>query len=487
MLGIVRRSSEIESEKRHDIPSMHAARRRIVTLPDSPAGVKDQSAARRAAAPFAPRRRLTAANGRARLRDMDLHDTIRLLGDRALAASRRLAGLAGRRKNAILEAMAQEIAARRPALQEANRQDVADARAAGLAAAIVDRLTLTDGRLDAMIKGIREVATLPDPVGKRLSKRVRADGLAIEKRRVPIGVVAIIYESRPNVTADAAVLCIKSGNAVILRGGKEALRSNLAVAAALEAGGRKAGLPEHAVQIVATTDRDAVRELVQMDDRVDVVIPRGGESLIRAVVEQSRVPVLKHYKGVCHVYVDAAADLDQALTIAENAKCQRPGTCNAAETLLVHADVAPVFLPRFAEAAARCRLEVRGDEASRRLVPGWKAATEEDWSAEYLDLILAVRVVKNLRAAIDHINKYGSRHSDAIVTADERSARKFLKEVDSAAVFVNASTRLHDGYEFGLGAEMGISTDKLHARGPMGLEELTTYKYLVRGSGHLRK
>ena len=417
---------------------------------------------------------------------MSLHSEIRLLGDQALAASRRMVSLSTRRKNAILEAMAQEIDARRAVIQDANGQDVAEARAAGLSAALVDRLTLTDVRIDAMIKGIREVVALPDPVGKRLAKRVRPNGMVIEKRRVPIGVVAIIYESRPNVTADAAVLCIKSGNAVILRGGKEAFRSNQAIAAALAEGGQRAGLPRHAVQLVATIDREAVRELVQMDDRVDVVIPRGGESLIRAVVEQARVPVLKHYKGVCHVFVDAAADLDMALQIIENAKCQRPGTCNAAETLLVHADVAAAFLPRFAELCARRKVEVRADEASRVIVPSFAAAADEDWYAEYLDLILAVRVVKDLRAAIDHVNKYGSRHSDAIVTQDERSANKFLKEVDSAAVFVNASTRLHDGYEFGLGAEMGISTDKLHARGPMGLEELTTYKYLVRGTGQLR-
>jgi glutamate-5-semialdehyde dehydrogenase len=417
---------------------------------------------------------------------MDLHTDIRLLGDQALVASRRMVNLTTRRKNAILEAMAQELDARREAIRSANAQDVAEGRGTGLSAALLDRLTLTDSRIDAMIQGIREVAALPDPVGKRLLKRLRPNGLLIEKRRVPIGVVAIIYESRPNVTADAAVLCVKTGNAVILRGGKEALHSNLAIAAALAEGGAKAGLPKHAVQLVPTIDRDAVRELVQMDDRVDVVIPRGGESLIRAVVEQSRVPVLKHYKGVCHVYVDAAADLDMALKIVENAKCQRPGTCNAAETLLVHADVAAAFLPRLAVMAASRKLEIRADATARKIVPAFGVATEADWQAEYLDLILAVAVVKDLRAAISHINAYGSRHSDAIVTTDTRAAKRFLKEVDAAAVFVNASTRLHDGFEFGMGAEMGISTDKLHARGPMGLEELTTYKYLVHGDGQIR-
>jgi glutamate-5-semialdehyde dehydrogenase len=420
------------------------------------------------------------------MNDPDLSALVRELGDQALAASRRLAILTGRRKNAILEAMAQELDARRGAIREANAADVADSRAAGLSAALLDRLTLTDARFDAMVRGVREVAALPDPVGKRLLKRVRPNGMVIEKRRVPLGVVAIIYEARPNVTADAAVLCVKAGNAVILRGGKEALRSNLAIAAALAEGGARAGLPAHAVQLVPSTDRDAVRELVQMDNRVDVAIPRGGESLIRAVVEQARVPVLKHYRGVCHVYVDAAADLALALRIVENAKCQRPATCNAAETLLVHAAVAAAFLPRLAEMAGRCRLEIRADAAARALAPSFRAATEADWDAEYLDLILAVRVVPSLRAAIDHINTHGSRHSDAIVTRDPRVARRFLREVDAAAVFVNASTRLHDGFEFGMGAEMGISTDKLHARGPMGLEELTTYKYLVRGDGQLR-
>jgi glutamate-5-semialdehyde dehydrogenase len=436
---------------------------------------------------------------------MSLHSDIRQIGDQALAASRRMVNLTTAHKNAILEAMAEELDACRTTILKANEQDVANAKItegtthhivgenpfldiadAGLSASMVDRLTLTDARLDAMIKGIREVAALPDPVGKRLSKKVRPNGMVIEKRRVPIGVIAIIYESRPNVTADAAVLCIKTSNAVILRGGKEALRSNLAIAAALAEGGQKAGLPKHAVQILDTIDRDAVRELVQMDDRVDVVIPRGGESLIRAVVEQSRVPVLKHYKGICHIFVDAGADVEMAVQIIENAKCQRPGTCNALEKVLVHADVAGKFLPLFDAMCKRRKVEVRADDAARKIVSSFKTAIEEDWHAEYLDLILAVRIVKNVRDAIAHINQYGSHHSDGIITSDERRAKKFLKEVDSAAVFVNASTRLHDGYEFGMGAEMGISTDKLHARGPMGLEELTTYKYLVRGSGQLR-
>lgn len=417
---------------------------------------------------------------------MTLHDTLRKIGDQALAASRKMVNLSTARKNAILNAMADAVDQQRGLIKEANAQDLALARTAGLSAAMLDRLTLTDARIDAMVKGIREVALLPDPVGKKIWKRARPNGLMIEKRRVPLGVIAIIYESRPNVTADAAVLCIKTSNAVILRGGKEAIHSNLAIAKALQDGGLSAGLPKAALQLIETTDREAVRELVQLDDRVDVVIPRGGESLIRAVVENARVPVLKHYKGVCHVFVDAAADLDKALAIVENAKCQRPGVCNAMETLLVHQDVAAAFLPRLGEMAARRHLELRGCSATRALLPACAAATEADWSTEYLDLILSVRVVKDLKSAISHINTYGSHHSDAIVTADSRSAKKFLKEVDSAAVYVNASTRFTDGGEFGMGAEMGISTDKLHARGPMGLEELTTYKYIVSGNGQIR-
>ena len=417
---------------------------------------------------------------------MNIQDSIRKLGDQALAASRRMVRLSTRKKNAILLAMADAVDRQRDVIQAANAQDIAAARAGGLSGAMIDRLTLNDTRIDAMAAGIREVAALADPVGKKLWKRTRPNGLVIEKRRVPLGVIVIIYESRPNVTADAAVLCLKTANAVILRGGKEAFHSNLAIVRALQEGGAAAGMPRHAVQLVETTDREAVRELVQMDDRVDVVIPRGGESLIRAVVDQARVPVLKHYKGVCHVFVDADADFDQALAIVENAKCQRPGVCNALETLLVHAQAAAAFLPKLAAMAARRAVTLRGCEATRACIPGCEPAGEEDWHAEYLDLILAVRVVRDVQAAIRHINTYGSHHSDAIITRDTRHAKLFLKEVDSAAVYVNASTRFTDGGEFGMGAEMGISTDKLHARGPMGLEELTTYKYVVTGSGQIR-
>jgi len=417
---------------------------------------------------------------------MTLHDTIRLIGDQALAASRQMVNLSAKKKNAILSTMADALDQQRDLIKEANAQDLAQAKTSGLSAAMTDRLMLTDARIDGMIKGIRDVALLPDPVGRKIWKRTRPNGLLIEKKRVPLGVVAIIFESRPNVTSDAAVLCIKTSNAVILRGGKEAIHSNLAIARALQEGGVSAGLPKHALQIIETTDREAVRELVQLNDRVDVVIPRGGESLIRAVVENARVPVLKHYKGVCHVFVDATADLKKAIAIVENAKCQRPGVCNAMETLLVHQNVAPAFLPMLGELASRRKVELRGCKATRAILPDCKAATQDDWGTEYLDLILSVRVVKNLKAAIDHINTFGSHHSDAIVTADPRSAKKFLKEVDSAAVYVNASTRFTDGGEFGMGAEMGISTDKLHARGPMGLEELTSYKYFVTGNGQIR-
>jgi glutamate-5-semialdehyde dehydrogenase len=417
---------------------------------------------------------------------MSLHDEMIEMGDRAVVASRALAQLSARRKNAILEAMATELESRRATLKEANALDMEAGRAAGLSGALLDRLLLSDARIDSMIKGIRAVVALKDPVGQKISKWVRPNGLEIIKVRVPIGVIAIIYEARPNVTADAAVLCIKTSNAVILRGGKEARHSNQAVADALQAGGAKKGLPAHTVQLVGTTDREAIRELVQMEGRVDLAIPRGGEGLIRAVTDNARIPVIKHYKGVCHVYVHAAADRDMALRIIENAKCQRPGVCNAIEKVLVDASIADEFLPALARLMAERKVELRGDDAARAIVASMKVATEEDWTAEYLDLILTVKVVPGLQAAIDHINRYGSRHSDTIVTGDELAGKEFCQQVDSATVYVNASTRFTDGAEFGLGAEIGISTDKLHARGPMGLEELTTYKYVIHGTGQIR-
>ena len=417
---------------------------------------------------------------------MNLHEQMLDMGDRAVRAARELAKLSARRKNSILEAMAAELDARRDALKAANAEDMAAGRQAGLSAALLDRLLLTDARLDSMIKGLRSVVALKDPVGAKISRWIRPNGLVIQKVRVPIGVIAILYEARPNVTADAASLCFKTSNAVILRGGKEAQRSNAAIAAAMQEGGVKKGLPADAIQLVATTDRDAVRELVQLEGRVDLVIPRGGEGLIRAVVEQARVPVIKHYKGVCHVYVDESADADMALSIIENAKCQRPGVCNAIEKVLVHEKIAAAFLPRMAERLRARGVELRGDAAARALVPDLKEAVESDWSAEYLDLILAVRVVPDTAAAAAHINTYGSHHSDAIIASQEAAQKLFTQEVDSATVYVNASTRFTDGAEFGMGAEIGISTDKLHARGPMGLEELTTYKYIIQGSGQVR-
>ncbi len=417
---------------------------------------------------------------------MSLHDDMVAIGQRALAASRELVPLKPRKKNSILLAMADELDARRETIQAANAIDIEEGRNAGLSNAMLDRLLLTDARIDGMIKGIQAVASLKDPIGSKISRWIRPNGLEIIKQRVPIGVIGIIYESRPNVTADSAALCFKTSNAVILRGGKEAVNSNAAIADALIEGGRKKGLPEYAIQLIRTTDRDAVRELVQLDGTVDLVIPRGGEALIRAVTEMAHVPVIKHYKGVCNLYVDEEASMDMALGITVNAKCQRPGVCNAIETLLVHEAIAPEFLPRVGALLEENEVELRGDEAARSLVPGMKEATEADWYEEYLDLILAVRVVGSVEEAIDHINTYGSRHSDAIVTESEAAQQAFLRDVDSSTVYVNASTRFTDGGEFGMGAEIGISTDKLHARGPMALEELTTYKYLVHGKGQIR-
>ncbi|MFC1498577.1 glutamate-5-semialdehyde dehydrogenase [Verrucomicrobiota bacterium] len=417
---------------------------------------------------------------------MTLHDDITTMGDLAVAASRELLLLNSRKKHAILQSIADELEEQKNVLKTANEKDIAEGDAAGLSQAMLDRLLLTDGRIDSMIRGIRAVATLKDPIGTKISRWIRPNGLEIIKKRVPIGVIGIIYESRPNVTADTAALCFKTSNAVILRGGKEAINSNRAIANALIAGGEKKGMPANAIQLVQTIDRDAVRELVQLEGRIDLIIPRGGEALIKAVTEQARIPVIKHYKGICHTYVDESADLDMTLAIAENAKCQRPGVCNAMETILVHEKVAKEFLPKLAERLGKLGVEFRGDTAARAIVPEMKEAVEDDWYAEYLDLILAVRTVNSLKEAIDHINKYGSKHSDAIITEDENARKTFTNEVDSATVYINASTRFTDGGEFGMGAEIGISTDKLHARGPMGLEELTTYKYIIYGKGQIR-
>ena len=417
---------------------------------------------------------------------MTLHAAMIDMGDKAVAAARQLATLGTRRKNLILEAMAEALDARRDQIKEANARDMAAGRAAGLSDAMLDRLLLTDKRMDAMINGVRALIGLKDPVGQKISRWVRPNGLVIQKVRVPIGVIGIIFESRPNVTVDAAALCFKTSNAVILRGGKEALESNKALVDALQAGGTRKGLPPHSIQLIATTEHEAVRELVQLEGRVDLVIPRGGEKLIRAVTEQAYVPVIKHYKGVCHAFVDATADQAKALDVVENSKCSRPGVCNALEKVLVHEQIAAEFLPKLAARLADKRVELRGDDAARAIVPAMKPATAADWDEEYLDLILTVGVVPSLDAAIAWINRHGSHHSDVILAEDEKAQEKFLDEVDSACVYANASTRFTDGGEFGMGAEIGISTDKLHARGPMALEELTTYKYVVQGNGQIR-
>lgn len=418
----------------------------------------------------------------------ELSEILETLGRQARTAAHKLATLSATRKNAILHAMADGLEENQERILEANARDTGAGKERGIPAALLDRLRLDAKRLAAMARGIREVAMLPDPVGEVLAEWQRPNGLHIKKVRVPIGVIGIIYESRPNVTSDASVLCLKSGNAVVLRGGSEAFHSNQAIAATLQKAGQRAGLPPHSLQLVPTTDRDAVDALCKLDRYLDLLIPRGGHALIERVVSQARVPVIKHYNGICHVYVDAAADVEMAIKVTLNAKCQRPGVCNAAETLLVHRAIAPVFLPRCAAALREAGVELRGCPATLELL-GEAAlpATEEDWRTEYLDLILSIKIVDSLDDAIAHINEYGSHHSDAIITADAQAARRFETEVDSAAIFHNASTRFCDGGEFGFGAEIGISTDKLHARGPMALPELTTYKYIVTGNGHVRE
>ena len=415
---------------------------------------------------------------------MDPREHVRSLGRQARAASRALARASTEQKNRALHAIAGEIRSDEEAILEANHADVAGAK--GNDAAFLDRLTLTPKLVEQMARGVEEVAKLADPVGE-ISERVkRPTGIEVARMRVPLGVIAIIYESRPNVTADAAALCLKSGNAAILRGGSEVLASNRAIAACIRAGVKRAGLPETAIQLVDTTDRAAVGELITLREYVDIVVPRGGKELIERLARESRIPMIKHLDGICHVYVDDSADPDMAVKIADNAKTQRYGVCNAMETLLVSEKIAPKVLPRLAKIYADKGVELRGDEEARKLVPAMKPATEQDWYTEYLGPILAVRVVKDLDAAMSHIAKYGSQHTDAIVTEDEARAKRFLREVDSSSVLVNASTRFADGFEYGLGAEIGISTDKLHARGPVGLEGLTSQKFVVFGSGQVR-
>lgn len=418
---------------------------------------------------------------------MTLKEQINEIGQKARLASRHLAALSASQKNDILLGMADELVAQTPALLSENAADVSEAEARGLNKAAIDRLRLTPARITGIADGIRQVAALDDPVGRLLEEWTRPNGLRIKKVRTPIGVIGIIYESRPNVTSDAAVLCIKTGNAVVLRGGSESLRSNLAIAKALQAGGAAKGLPKNSIQLIPTRDREAVQLMAEMDKYIDLIIPRGGHALIEAVVSHARMPVIKHYNGVCHIFVDKAADLDMALSVTINAKCQRPGVCNALETLLVHREVAREFLRKAGPVLIEKGVELRADPSAVAILNGSSVpATEEDWSTEYLDLILSVRVVDDLEQAIQHIEHYGSHHSDAIITTDSATAERFLNEVDSATVYWNASTRFTDGGEFGFGAEIGISTDKLHARGPMGLDELTTYKYLILGDGQIR-
>ncbi|MFN2426414.1 MAG: glutamate-5-semialdehyde dehydrogenase [Candidatus Binatia bacterium] len=405
---------------------------------------------------------------------------------RARQAARALARCGDDARSAALSKIAALLRAQAARIAGENAADLAAGSEAGLTAAMLDRLALTPDRIEAMARGVEAVAALPDPLAKPIDAWTTARGLEIEQVRIPIGVVGVIYESRPNVTADVAALCLKSGNAVILKGGKEAIRSNAAIADVIALGVAEAGLPADCVQLIRSTDRRATEAMLRRDDTIDVIVPRGGPGLVRAIAQHSRVPVIRHYEGICHTYVDADADLAMAGDIAFNAKVQRPGVCNAMETMLVHESVAREFLNQIAPRLTQAGVELRGCERTCAIVAGAVAATDDDWRTEYLDLILSIRIVDSVDEAIDFINDHGSGHSDSIVTRSKEAARLFLADVDSAAVYENASTRFTDGFEFGFGAEVGISTNRLHARGPMGLRELTTYKYVVRGEGHVR-
>ena len=417
---------------------------------------------------------------------MTIAETIKNLAVEAKKAARQVASLSTTGKNRVLLTMAEALVANKAMIQAENEKDLAAGRAKGLSAAMLDRLALTDKTIDSMVAGLKEVAALPDPVGEVSEMVQRPSGITVGRMRVPLGVIAMIYESRPNVTVDAAALCLKAGNAVVLRGGSEAIHSNLALAKVLQEVLTTEGVSPAAVQVIPITDREAITAILQLEEQIDLVIPRGGEGLIRLVSENSRIPVLKHYKGVCHVFVDASADFAMAINIVMNGKTQRPGVCNALETLLVHEKAAPAFLPMICEKLAVAKVEVRGCERTRAIVPTVTPALPTDWGMEFLDLILAVKVVDDLDAAMDHIVRYGSLHTEAIVTNDYAHSQRFLREVDASAVMVNASTRFNDGGQFGLGAEIGISTTKLHAYGPMGLKELTTRKFIVYGSGQVR-
>ncbi len=417
----------------------------------------------------------------------DIKTYMESVGRAARAASRLMAKAETAAKNQALSAMAAAIKRDEQKLLAANAQDVADAKAKGLDAAMIDRLTLTEKGVAGMAEGLLQVAALADPIGEISDLNYRPSGIQVGRMRVPLGVIGIIYEARPNVTADAAGLCLKAGNAAILRGGSEAFNCNQAIAACVKEGLKAAGLPETAVQVIETTDRAAVGELITMKEFVDVIVPRGGKGLIERIANEARVPVIKHLDGVCHVYIDAGADLDKAIRIADNAKTQRYGTCNTMETLLVHADIAKKVLPALCQIYRDKGVELRGDVSARAIVAYIQEATEEDWYTEYLAPILSVRIVSGLDQAIEHIAVYGSQHTDSIITEDYTRARRFLREVDSSSVMVNASTRFADGFEYGLGAEIGISTDKIHVRGPVGLEGLTSQKFIVLGDGQIRQ
>ena len=416
--------------------------------------------------------------------------TIRTLAEKARAASLKIATLETAIKDTALKRLAELLSEHKDKILEANAKDLSEGEANGLSQALIDRLRFTPERIEAMAEGVRQVISLPDPVGETIEESIRPNGLRLVKRRVPIGVIGIIYESRPNVTVDCAVLCLKSGNACILRGGKEAFHSNTVLASIIQEALSESGIPEEAVQLIPTTNREALNVLLTLDDLVHCIIPRGGEGLIRFVAENSRIPVIKHYKGICNLYVDKDADLDLAETIVENAKCQRPGVCNAAENLFIHKDVAPSFLPKVARLLTSQGVALRLDEKAAAHVKDldipYSSATEEDFHEEFLDLILSVKEVDDLESAIDAVNTYGSGHSDAIITANATNAETFLSAVDTSTAYWNASTRFTDGFEFGLGAEIGISTDRLHARGPMGLRELCTYKFIVYGDGQIK-
>jgi glutamate-5-semialdehyde dehydrogenase len=421
-----------------------------------------------------------------RMSFMDIKAYMQQIGQQARTASRAMARADTNAKNQALNAMADAIDRDAAKLLAANEQDLANARAAGLDSAMLDRLSLNPKTVAAMAEGLRQIATLADPVGEITDMKFRPTGIQVGKMRVPLGVIGIIYEARPNVTADAAGLCLKSGNAAILRGGKEAILSNQAIAACVREGLSSAGLPEAAVQVIETTDRAAVGELITMQQYVDVIVPRGGKGLIERISAEARVPVIKHLDGVCHVYIDDEADPEKAIRVADNAKTQRYAPCNTMETLLVNENVAELILPPLAQIYRDKGVELRGCEATRAIISDALVATEEDWYAEYNAPILAIKVVSDLDQAIDHINTYGSQHTDAIITENYTKARRFLREVDSSSVMVNASTRFADGFEYGLGAEIGISTDKIHARGPVGLDGLTSQKWVVLGDGHVR-